>query len=187
MAHRLIVLARRAARPRGRGRAVALAGTFETRLRAGLDPLQELPDHPQVALRLLEVGHVRAVLEKDPFGARDPAMERLDQRRGAFVVAPRGDQRRDADLPQPPDHVPVLERAGDRELVRPPHRLVDLFAELRPRPLEHVRLAIEPADVAAPELLSVKACGEAGSLLPPPPPAPPPPLSHPPHHAPTPR
>ena len=78
--------------------------------------------------------------------------ERLDQRRGALVVAARGDERRQVELAEPVDHVPLLQRAGDGVLVRPPHRLVDLRAELRARSRQHLRLRVEPADVAALEL-----------------------------------
>ena len=41
-------------------------------VRLSLDALEEAADHLEVALRLLEVRHVRALLEQHPLGARDP-------------------------------------------------------------------------------------------------------------------
>src|SRR3954465_6626068 len=90
----------------------------------------------------------------------------LDERRGALVVAAGGDQRRHVELAEPVDHVPLLERAGDGELVRPPHRLVRLLAELRAGARERLRPRIEATDVAALELrlgpLLVEARREVG-------------------------
>jgi hypothetical protein len=96
---------------------------------------------------------VGALLEEHPLGARDAAVQRLDERGRAFVVTAGGDQGRHANLAEAVDDVPLGERAGDRELVRPPHRLVDLGPELRPRQREHLRLGVEPADVPPLELL----------------------------------
>src|SRR5439155_9968720 len=138
---------------------------FEARLPAGLDAFEEVADDLEIPLRLLEVRHVRALLEDHPLGARDPLVERLDQLRSALVMPTRGDQRRDADLAEPADHVPALQRARDRELVRPPHRLVDLLAELRAGPLKDFRLRVEPADVPPPELLLVEPRRQASRLF----------------------
>src|ERR1041385_8602537 len=59
----------------------------------------------------------------------------------------------------------MLERARHGELVRAPHRLVDLFAELLASPAEHLGLRVEANDVPAPELLLVQACCELLGLL----------------------
>src|SRR3954468_13436930 len=81
------------------------------------DPLEEVADDLDVPRRLFEIWHVCAVLEQQPLRAGEAIVQRLDERGRALVVAPRGEQRRHADLAEAPDHVPVLERARDRELV----------------------------------------------------------------------
>ena len=62
-----------------------------------------------------------------------------------------GDQGRHADLAKAVDDVPVRERADDRELVRPPHRLVDLDAELRSRSCEQLGLRVEADFIMSPD------------------------------------
>src|SRR5438034_3433060 len=126
---------------------------WDSAVRLSFDALEERAYQLEVKLRLLEVRHVVAVLQEPPFRPRERLVQWLHQGRRALVVAARRDQRRHADLAEPVDHVPVLERPGDGELVRPPHRLVDLLPELLARAFEHFRLRVEPADVVAVELV----------------------------------
>src|SRR4029078_103688 len=51
----------------------------------GLEDLAE-------AFRLLDRGHVRAVLEDDPLGAADAVGDRADHRGGREIVATRGEE-----------------------------------------------------------------------------------------------
>src|SRR5712691_11351508 len=74
---------------------------------------QEVVEHLEVALRLLDELHVRAVLEHDPLRGGDAPVDDLSLSRRALVMAPGRDERRQADLAETPRDIPVLERAGD--------------------------------------------------------------------------
>jgi hypothetical protein len=50
-------------------------------------PGEPLANDLHVPLALLDVGHVRRLLEQNPLGVGDAALERLLQRRRRFVVA----------------------------------------------------------------------------------------------------
>src|SRR5439155_6891027 len=81
-------------------RNLSSSGTSVTSAMPGSHRAEELVHDPQVALRLLPEGHVRAVLEDDEAGARNPLLDLLAAGRRELVVPADGDERGHADLPQ---------------------------------------------------------------------------------------
>src|SRR5581483_10458377 len=118
-----------------------------------LDPLEEVGDDREEALRLLVVLHVGALLEDDELRAADSAAQRVHLARRGLVVAAGGDQRRDVELAEAVGDVPVAERARDHELVRALHGLVHVrMVDHAPEGAQDgVGPRVDAADVAAVE------------------------------------
>ncbi len=72
----------------------------------GFHPLQERRQYLQVSLRLFQVRRVGAVLEDDPLGTGNAAMESPGNGRGPFVIPTAQYQRGHTDLSQP-GRVPI--------------------------------------------------------------------------------
>src|SRR5712692_8238559 len=83
-----------------------------------LDAAQELRKYLHVSARFLGVGHVRTVLEEDPFRAADPMMDGLGNGRGCLVVPAGSHERRDPNLTEAVHDIPIFEHAGNVKLAR---------------------------------------------------------------------
>src|SRR6266550_680307 len=141
-----------ALRRRGRdGRAADPAGERRSALYAlgvCLGVGEKVADDLEVAVRLLERGRVRAVLEHDLTRAADTVDEGCGDRIGAHVVAAAHDEGGDVQLVQPVAYIPAFERAGHRPLVRALHSAVDVGRPAGGHALElfaGLRTAIEVA------------------------------------------
>src|SRR5437588_3688274 len=71
------------------------------------------------------MGHVRAVLEDNPFRARDAPVDGFNDDGSCFVIPAREEQGWNIDLVQAISNIPVLECADDMELARPIHSVID--------------------------------------------------------------
>src|SRR5690349_5248177 len=120
-------------------------------------------------LWLLGEAEVRGVLDDRQPRAGDPAVHLLQVAGRAFVVAAADEQRADADLRQPVHDVPGLQDAGDGELARAVHRVVDVVACFGEGALQAGRPRVEAAYVLAVEAqdggLVLGTAGEAGRLV----------------------
>src|SRR2546425_3486033 len=111
----------------------------------GADVVQEIPDDLDVAGPFFPHRQVGALLEPHELGTANAAMDTHGHPRRDLVVAADGHEGRDLDAWELVRHIPILDRADDRELVRSVHREVDRLA----RVLQSVREFAGPHREAA--------------------------------------
>src|SRR3989441_11942321 len=96
----------------------------------GADVVQEIPDDLDVVGPFLPHRQVGALLEPHELGTANAAMDAHGHPRRHLVVAADGHEGRDLDTRELVRHIPILDRADDRELVRSVHREVDRLARV---------------------------------------------------------
>src|SRR5262245_15344011 len=134
-------------------------------------PAQPGVDDRHVAVALLHERRVRRGLEDHLLGLRDSRDERLLQPGCRLVEAARYDERRHLNAVESVEHLPIPDRAGDMELGRTVHRVVDGRVLRNRREARHqlLRPLVEPAEMPPVEdhagLLVLGIIGRPGFLV----------------------
>src|SRR5437870_1477905 len=111
------------------------------------DAVQEISDDFDVMGAFFPHRQVGALLEPHELGAADSAMNALGHPRRHLVVAAHGHEGGDLDAGELVRHIPIFDRADDRELVRSVHREVDRLARVLERVREFARPHAEAAQI----------------------------------------